>query len=101
MPDAPRASLPETLAIASLGVLTLTGGWFIVWRGGFASALGKRSREFVEVAGLPAAAMAALQLTVAALALTWLLRQRLRPLAAGALAFGAVFGPPLLFQWLR
>ena len=100
MPDSRPPSLPEKLAIASLGLLTLASGWFIVVRGGFSTSLGKRSREFVEVSGAPAVAMAILYFTVAALALTWFLRKRLRPLPAAWLAFGLVGVPPLLFRLL-
>ena len=73
----------------------------IVLHRGFTSALGKRSREFIEVTGTPAAGMALLQFTIAALAVTWFLRRTLRPVPAALVGFGAILVPPLLYYFLQ
>ncbi len=79
----------------------MAGGWFIVLNRGFSSALGKRSREFVEVTGVPAAMMAVFQFTVAALVLAWFFQRKLSLAAAVTLGLVAVFLPAALVHFLR
>ncbi|MBB4845968.1 hypothetical protein HNP55_004522 [Paucibacter oligotrophus] len=94
--ESPPSRLAK-LAVAAFCALSWLGGWLVVHGGGFTASLGKRSNSNVFVDGPEAVVMALLQLSAAALALTWLLRLRLPPVLAMALALSLVFLPPLLY----
>lgn len=91
------ASIGARIAVGAFGALSLLGAWIILRGNGFFHSPGKYSRDTVFVSGPPAALMAGLQLLAAALAFTWLGRQFLPRTRAAVLAFGLVFGPPLLY----
>ena len=99
--EAPKPSLAGTFAVAAFGVLSLLGGWLVVWNGGFSHMPARQPEAAAFVGGLPALFMAFLQFLAAALALTWVLRQGARtglsPMLAGWIAFGLVFVPPVGF----
>lgn len=95
-----RPALPAIIAVFALGVLSLIGGWLIVYGGGFFHSPGRHASDAAFYSGTPALLMAGLQYLTAALAFTWLLRAFVSLVLAGALAFTVVFGPPAAYMFL-
>jgi NaMN:DMB phosphoribosyltransferase len=87
----PRISGAGQIAVAAFGLLSMLGGWMIVFMGGFTT---DATGSPVVVAGPAAAFMAALQLLGAWLALAAVLAQHLsRERWAYALALGLLAAP--------
>lgn len=93
--EAPLAAGAQ-LAIAALALLGLAGGWLILLSGGFHHQVSRRSSASVWVDGGMALFMAAIFLSLAAIALAVLLHRRAarRMLVAG---LALVLLPPLVF----
>lgn len=83
--------------MAAFGLLNLIGGWLIVVGGGFHHAQAKFNRDTVFVDGPTAGIMAILQLSMGALALTWLLQQKTTTTRAAWIGFGLALLPPGLY----
>jgi len=95
----PRISGAAQIAVAAFGLLSLLGGWMIVFMDGFTT---DATGSLVFVAGPAAAFMASLQLLGAWLALSAVLAQHLsRERWAYALALGLVAAPLLGYVALR
>ncbi|MGC9562109.1 hypothetical protein [Brachymonas sp. M4Q-1] len=93
-------SPPSFAAIVSVGafaLLSMLGGWIIVWGGGFYHSPNKYVANARFYDGGPAVLMALLQFLAAALGWTWLFCLRLGAWAAATLGFVLVFVPPALF----
>ena len=92
---------PDTIgariAVGAFGALSLFGAWIILRGNGFFHSPTRYASDAVFISGPPAMLVAALQLLAAALAFTWLARLFMPETRAGVLAFGLVFGPPLLY----
>lgn len=97
MSESQPVSVPASIAVGAFGLLSLLGAWIVTRGNGFYHSPGKYAVDAVFIGGLPALLMAVLQFAAAALAFTWLLRQRLPATAALAIGFGVAFVPPLVY----